>query len=376
MNNTPRFHELDSLRAIAAIGVVGWHYTNHFGAAPMQYAMAPFYRHGALLVDFFFVLSGFVLARAYWSHGRNTAFISNIWQRIGRLYPLHVATLIAVAGMQYFLVHQLGSAPFIYKYNDTFHFLLNVALLNSSGIEHGFSFNATSWSISTEFIANIIFFAAITLPRKFAASAFLALFSLSATLLVLQKDGTCGATLCHINMDVYRTLVGFIVGIAAFFIYARWLQDRPLKSSEADIATALAITSIAVYLCSRQYSVYSDMAATLFLFPITVITIIQSAAFKRLLNQRPLVYLGTISYSIYLIHYPLQLFMHLMEVQNKIRIPYERGYLLILFIMATVACAALTYATIERPGKHLFNTLRQKTLSQAAEFQQTSQERP
>ena len=58
-----RLHELDSLRALAAIGVVGWHYSSHFGAAPLPSLMTPFYRHGELLVDFFFVLSGFVLAR-------------------------------------------------------------------------------------------------------------------------------------------------------------------------------------------------------------------------------------------------------------------------------------------------------------------------
>ena len=54
-----RLHELDSLRP-AAIGVVGWHYASHFGAAPLPSLMAPFYHHGELLVDFFFVLSGFV----------------------------------------------------------------------------------------------------------------------------------------------------------------------------------------------------------------------------------------------------------------------------------------------------------------------------
>ncbi|MEH2612452.1 peptidoglycan/LPS O-acetylase OafA/YrhL [Bradyrhizobium sp. AZCC 1693] len=107
-----RLHELDSLRALAAIGVVGWHYASHFGAAPLPWLMAPFYRHGELLVDFFFVLSGFVLARAYWNDQRSATFANNVRERIARMYPLHFATLCAVAVMQWILVNRLSSPPF------------------------------------------------------------------------------------------------------------------------------------------------------------------------------------------------------------------------------------------------------------------------
>jgi peptidoglycan/LPS O-acetylase OafA/YrhL len=109
--------------------------------------MAPFYRHGELLVDFFFVLSGFVLARAYWNDRRSATFANNVRDRIARMYPLHFATLCAVGVMQWILVDRLSSPPFVYLFNDTYDFVLNLLLLNRTGLERGFSFNGPSWSI-------------------------------------------------------------------------------------------------------------------------------------------------------------------------------------------------------------------------------------
>jgi peptidoglycan/LPS O-acetylase OafA/YrhL len=64
---TGRIHELDALRGIAALGVVFWHYGAHFDAHPLTGLLHPFYSAGFLLVDFFFVLSGYVIGRAYWN---------------------------------------------------------------------------------------------------------------------------------------------------------------------------------------------------------------------------------------------------------------------------------------------------------------------
>ena len=61
VRSSGRIHELDALRGIAALGVVVWHYGAHFGAMPFKLALFPFYNAGFLFVDFFFVLSGYVI---------------------------------------------------------------------------------------------------------------------------------------------------------------------------------------------------------------------------------------------------------------------------------------------------------------------------
>ena len=90
-----RILELDALRGIAALGVVFWHYGAHFHAYPLAGLLHPFYNAGFLLVDFFFVLSGYVIARAYWREPRQWNFYRNVWARVARLYPLHLLTLLA-----------------------------------------------------------------------------------------------------------------------------------------------------------------------------------------------------------------------------------------------------------------------------------------
>ena len=74
---------------------------------------------------------------------------------------------------------------------------------------------------------------------------------------------------------------------------------------------------------------------------------------RWVLTLPPLVYLGTISYSIYLVHFPLQLGVHLASVVFLIQMPYDSGFFLVGFFFAIVGLASITYRLIEVPGKKL-----------------------
>ncbi|MFC3771488.1 acyltransferase family protein, partial [Paenibacillus sp. GCM10012303] len=92
-----RLSALDSLRGIAAIGVAFfWHY-QHFipqSESPFRSIAYWFYQYGWLLVDFFFVLSGFIFAYVYTEKiaGRTITFKQYSLLRVSRLYPLHIIT--------------------------------------------------------------------------------------------------------------------------------------------------------------------------------------------------------------------------------------------------------------------------------------------
>jgi peptidoglycan/LPS O-acetylase OafA/YrhL len=364
MQKTSRYHELDSLRALAAIGVIGWHYINHFGAAPLATLMAPFYRHGLLFVDFFFVLSGFVLAHSYWREGRRENIVRNIGERVGRLYPLHLFLLLVAAALQWTLVHHLHSKPFMFTFNDRYDFVLHLLLLNSTGLEHGFGFNAASWSISTEFAVNILFFGAIALPKRYAKVCLLAMFIAGVIMVIAQDGGGCGELshdlfggACLVNNGIYRTLAGFAVGVAAYGLHARTSGSTAISGRESDLLGVLAIAATLAYFTGGQYVVYSDLAMTLFLFPLIVLATVRSRLLKRALNFAPLVYLGEISYSIYMVHFPLQIAVHTASVAYDFHIPFERPRYLIGFIALTIAVASITYFAIELPGKKAINSL-------------------
>ena len=342
-----RLHELDSLRAVAAIGVVAWHYANHFGAAPLSYLMAPFYRHGDLLVDFFFVLSGFVLSRAYWNDQRSVTFANNVRERIARLYPLHFTTLCAVAVMQWILVNHLASPPFVYEFNDTYDFVLNLLLLNRTGLERGFSFNAPSWSISTEFVANMLFLTAIALPRNIARVGLLGLFAVMLAV-VLKSDTAVGT-----SNDLFRTFIGFVTGIALHGVHSRWPSRISLKRGLADGLTVAAAIGFLCYRAEGELAGLLHLMIVIVCFPALIIGAIHGRVVKWILTLRPLVYLGTISYSIYLVHFPLQLGVHLASVAFLIHMPYDSAFFMAGFFLAILGLASITYHLIEVPGKKL-----------------------
>jgi peptidoglycan/LPS O-acetylase OafA/YrhL len=357
-----RLHELDSLRALAAIGVVGWHYASHFGAAPLPSLMAPFYHHGELLVDFFFVLSGFVLARAYWNDQRSATFANNVRERIARMYPLHFATLCAVAVMQWILVNRLSSPPFVYVFNDTYDFVLNLLLLNRTGLESGFSFNGPSWSISTEFVVNILFLAAIALPRRIARAGLFGLFAVS--LAVILQNGVIGDAMFGIRNDIFRTIVGFVCGIALYNVNSRWLSRISLERGVADGLAIVAVSGFLYYCAKGELAGLRDLAIVVIFFPALIIGAIHGRLVKWFLTLRPLVYLGTISYSIYLVHFPLQLAVHLASIVLLIQMPYHSAFFLVGFVFATIGLASVTYHLIEVPGKNLLRKRRTATLAE------------
>jgi peptidoglycan/LPS O-acetylase OafA/YrhL len=354
---------LDSLRALAAIGVVGWHYAGHFGAEPLPSLLAPFFRHGELLVDFFFVLSGFVLARVYWNDRRSMTFANNVRDRIARMYPLHFTTLCAVAIMQWILVNRLASPPFVYHFNDAHDFALNLALLNRTGLERGQSFNGPSWSISTEFIVNILFLAAITLQRSTARAALFLLFAMSFA--VILNNGLVSDTSAFgISNDVFRTIVGFLCGVGLYGMHAHWLSRIEIKSSFADVVAIAAALVFLAYCALGELARLSDLLIVLICFPALIAGAIHGRLVRQVLTLPPLVYLGTISYSIYLVHFPLQLGVHLASVAFLIQMPYHSAVFLVAFIVATIALASIAYRLIEVPGKQLLRKQRGPSLAE------------
>ncbi|NTX29573.1 acyltransferase [Burkholderia pyrrocinia] len=355
MSGNERLHELDSLRALAAIGVIAWHYTNHFHASPFPGLMAPFYGHGMLLVDFFFVLSGFVLARTYWNEKRSPNFSSNLRDRVARLYPLHFVMLCLVAIMQWVLVQHLDSSPFVYAFNDKREFALNLLLLNRTGLERGFSFNAPSWSISAEFVVNFAFLAVISTRRK--VSSVLVGIGFVVALAAMFRNGLISsATFFGIDNDIFRATFGFCIGVALFRIND--VFDKVSVPRPAYDLLAVASTACFLYYCAgSRFSSAMDLAITLVCFPTLIVGAMRGAVVNKVLKLPPLVFLGTISYSIYLVHFPMQLAAHITGIASGHELPYNSRSFFVAFFIATIALSWLTYRTIELPGKNLMRKL-------------------
>jgi peptidoglycan/LPS O-acetylase OafA/YrhL len=264
-------------------------------------------------------------------------------------------TLLAVACMQWWLVSGLDSKPFVYTFNDAYHFVLNAFLVQATGLQRGWSFNAPSWSISTEFCVNVLFLGLIALPRRFAQM--LALIATMLGVVYLLANGVIN-TWRFAGLGI--TLACFFVGVTLYRIHARIpMQSSVLWGWLWTALGALSIAWSAIYLSHENfYSNLGDVALCCIVFPCLIISAIRSPLLRRGLRIGPLVYLGEISYSIYLVHFPVQLALHCWSIWTGIPLPVESRWFFVTFIAFVIALASATYHLIENPGRRLVQSAR------------------
>ena len=355
---SPRYRELDSLRGIAAIGIVLWHYRAHFQAAPLAEIFEPFYREGYCSVDFFFVLSGLVLAKAYGSEPRCRAFGDNMMRRIARIYPLHFVTLIAAAMLQFVLVGLFHKPAFVTGYNDLYHFGLNLALSNYVGFQKGFSFNAPSWSISTEFYANTLFFVLIFFGRRLKTSYVAVVLVTGISLATLgngrlERGGTI-TDLIGMEVSLVRTLFGFFIGVLLYEWVIR--KDRHIPRWIADL---LFVVTLAVMIAAANRILgrmpFAQYATVLLGFPLLIFTAIHANFVGNFLRLRPFLYLGDISFSLYLIHFPVQILAHILIATRVVTIDFSRPSALAAYFIVCLGLAGISHRVLELPAQRALN---------------------
>lgn len=212
MTATGRIHGLDALRGIAALSVVGFH-------AHATYAAFPdWWTKGYLAVDFFMMLSGYVMARTY--EGRMASGLGAagfVQLRYRRLWlTMAIGSLIGIP----YLWWAAGGEPLGFLGA----FALNLALVPAPLGNQLFPLNGPGWSIFYELIANAVHAA---LLWRFSNRSLLAL---AAGLLVLlaafariKGDVDFGALAPHFGPALVRSLAAYTGGVLLW----RWWQDKP-----------------------------------------------------------------------------------------------------------------------------------------------------
>lgn len=365
-----RFEALDSWRGLCALWVVLY----HFRAVSHVYDW-DWVRHGDLAVDFFFVLSGFVISHAYGGKLVDGADrFRFLIRRFGRLYPLHFATLAAVFlmelgrwGVSQGVGHPIGRPAFTGD-TDLLTLPANLALVHAWGFLREFTWNIPSWSISVEWALCLAYAALSLLRRPFLVVLVLAVGGFGVSVWM----GTLPAFPFEGHSALARGVYGFFLGVLVYrlfgFLTARgWALPGWLEWF-APILLALTVLF-------KGWQI--DAAPTLLFAALVLIFAGQSGPISRLLIRRPFLFLGEISYSIYLVHYVLVLavfgavavlgatlgFDGIVEQGRfKAQVVAMPGLwagdaAAVLFVLLTVGVAALTYKLIETPGRLWFNQL-------------------
>lgn len=352
LNNLNRLSSLDGLRGIAALGVsVFWHY-QHFAPQngyPFSHKAYWFYNYGFSLVDFFFVISGFVFCYVYKEKitKRLIDFKEYSILRFSRLYPLHLLTLILVAMVQY-VRYCMGEDFFVYQLNDTYHFILNLLFIQNGWFEHGFSFNAPTWSLAVELIAYILFF--FVLHAFNNRNRYVSIFIFLVLLGIFLKRFQFSIPL--LNQETSRVLIGFFMGCLTYEIndYMVMLKKQKLLIVILGGIIFLIVTFISV---SFGHEALGDwqLVYAIIIFPLGIILVLNTKPLNFLLSLSLFEYLGKISYSIYLLHFPIQLIIKTINDFLVLNIDFSTKSFFTTFVLTTIAASILSYEFIEKPSQ-------------------------
>lgn len=352
--STPRatrehFHAVDLLRGIAALAVVLFHYLNFFippgqeqtvpnfrELEPLRGILWPAYGYGLWAVQLFWLISGFVFAAVYVGTGVSTRKF--VLARIARLYPLHLLTLLIVAGLQFSRLGWLGNFQ-IFQFNDLYHFMLNLFFASSWGLERGPSFNGPIWSVSVEVAIYAVFWVTLKPLYRLGVLGPLALACLFTTGSIFDLPGTV----------FWQCGFYFFTGSAIYVVFSK-LRDSPW----AFFVAGLLSLAMATFAASRIHveHLMPIILPGLFLLACGV----EAAGWIRSSRWTELIANNT--YGVYLWHIPVQLaILMLLDGVVGDRSIVTTTWFLALYLALVIVIARLSYLKIERPASQAIRKL-------------------
>ncbi len=333
-----RIVALDALRGVAALAIVVHHYF-HFapkGARPFEGALWIVYEYGRFAVPLFFLLSGYIFFSAYAAAlgARRIDGRTFFWLRASRLYPLHIVTLLTVAALQALALRWTGDT-FVFHNNDLVHFGLNLTFLQFGWVDPLMTFNGPTWSLSIEAALYLMFFA---FARTFGAAPWPRL-GFGALCLALGAGRQWLPLWGPVNPYIAEGLSCFFLG-GCLQLTEGW-RDRP------KLALALALLTLGTVLFYLTGGMRETMPT---IFAGVTLTVLASPGLRRLAARGPLVWLGDISYSTYLWHFPIEVAL-IVTSAAVVPLPFSSPLMFALYLALVLSVSTLSYRYFEAPAR-------------------------
>jgi peptidoglycan/LPS O-acetylase OafA/YrhL len=357
---------LTSLRGIAALVVVVHHFAYYTLPQTGKFlsSYSHFFKNGYLCVDFFFILSGFIMAYVYTNDFYGQVNKSDYWKylraRFARIYPLHLFTLLVLVSLELIKMITLGNA-FTGKFS-LMALAANIFLLQAFDLSCpplfwcGTYWNEPAWSISVEFVTYtffpfILYFILRLNPRGdliFYVCTLLALF-----LLIKFTHGNLDSIIGL--PSIARCSLESVLGIITYKVYQRSnYQSRVIPTA----ITAVSMVWIlgVMHSWTDNYRGIHDWS----ILPACSLLILgisnqSHRASAKILSSKTLIYLGTISYSIYMVHWCLSELLKTFWL-SKLDPTFDHGLSLtqcliglMLFLLTNISASSMTYKFIEVP---------------------------
>jgi len=341
---------LEVLRFLTAFAILVFHY-RHFAFVadkpvglvndrlPLYRLLHVFYDCGSYGVWMFWCISGFIF---FWKYrdaitDRSVDAWTFFVLRFSRLYPLHIAMLVLVAMLQP-LYFNLNGYFFVYQQNDLTHFLLQLLMESDWSSQNALSFDGPIWSISVEVLVYFFFFIMLLVTRSWLLN----LVVIAACLTASGQVATCfaffyvGGLAAMVRRAVTPAVYRFAVesagwlAVIAFPLWAWQFTKGHLQSM--DFLLLLSFTPILLFCLSRDVAM-----------PASLQKVVEAA--------------GNMTYSSYLLHFPIQLMAVVGFAMFRAPIPLYDGTFFGLFIGTTLLASHLTYRYFEAPVQNLIREL-------------------
>lgn len=368
--NIPYITTLTPLRGIAALLVVIFH-SNLMLETFLPPGITGIVGQGWLWVDFFFILSGFIMLYVYGNSFEKAVNKSNFtkyfWARFARVYPLNLITL-AVALILAIYIRSIadGLDPFFQAMLDPWAAPASLVFLQGMHLFDAAPLNTPSWSLSTEWWMYMIFPFLVpffsTLKRNGIALILLVLVFAYLALIYLigPISGPFGGsnTLNLVaDFGFLRCMVGFVLGM---WIHQLFKGNTGKSFFEKDFVFIFSFVAILVCM---HFQVHEMI--TLIFFCTTILSATYNhGEIKKFLDTKPLQRLGDWSFSIYMTHVLIIYVFWIVEIREDPKYfadiralftkapDYTQGLIsLLILVTTTMIISWLTYKFVEIPSR-------------------------
>ncbi|MDP3802819.1 acyltransferase [Brevundimonas sp.] len=364
----PDLRALTGLRFLAALWVVLYTAWPHLDVSWVPVAVTK----GYLGVEVFFVLSGFILSHVYLEAAgqKRYSYGGFLWARIARVYPLHLVTLFGMAALG--IAGTAAGLSIDGSLTDWRALPAHLTMTHAWGLAPISAFNHPSWSISAEWFAYLTFpafaFVAWRLRERPIAAVMGAVALALAIYAAFQPLAGFSLTEATFRWGALRIVPCFALGCALYLVYRR----APIP-----YAGPVALISGLGLLASASLGLWDPVTVLLAGGLILGLGSLDNAR-AGLMGSKAAVYLGEISYSIYMVCAPVLLVTT--NVAARLTGADDKRFHIIVWLLAVAAipvAAMATYHLVERPARKALRGVadRRAARSSAAKARTDSPER-
>jgi peptidoglycan/LPS O-acetylase OafA/YrhL len=350
---TSKLLGLEIVRFLCALTILVFH-ANHFTAIgdnvisltelPLYSLLWPIYEFGKFGVQIFWCISGYIF---YWKYAdvlaaRQIDGSRFFWLRFSRLYPLHFATLLIVAALQPIYMSLAGHA-FLTTAPNLTDFVLHLGMADQWWGMRDISFNAPIWSVSAEIFVYVAFF---MLLRSFGKSPWLVVGAILAALACFWFMIGSPALAC----------AGYFFAGGAAAEASRLVG----RKGSIDLRWGAALLVLALFALGTTLDLRDEQRILpTFLLAIVPPILLLAAQDWPILDrwEKSIQVAGNLTYSTYLLHFPMQLAFAIVVLFAGITLPVGEVWFLLAYLRVTLELGRIGFVRFELPAQNLIRRL-------------------